>query len=178
MRAFIALDLPYEIKNFITVQLFSLKQKFRYEDIKWVETQNYHLTFRFFESIEKDIALNKFRMMKEKMNYVVPVSIQIVQHLGFFYSNDRIRVIFLILEPEEFFFEIYKVVKEFFGSDRFTPHVTVGRVRKSLTTAQENFLKEFTIEHISFFPREIALFRSELTPLGPVYHKLDSFVWK
>jgi 2'-5' RNA ligase len=51
IRAFIALDLPFEVKNYITISLFELKKYFSYESIKWVNTENLHITFAFFKKI-------------------------------------------------------------------------------------------------------------------------------
>ncbi|MCX7759052.1 MAG: RNA 2',3'-cyclic phosphodiesterase [bacterium] len=175
MRAFIALDLPYEIKNFVTVQLFSLKKMFNYDDIKWVDTQNYHLTFRFFESVDAKEICQKFGKLKEKLKTIEVKKVIILRELGFFFNRGKIRIIFLNVEPRDFFLQIYDLVEELFGPDKFSPHITVGRIKRNLTVQKEEILKSFRMEEIIFEPQEMVLFKSELTPMGPLYNKIDSF---
>jgi len=174
VRAFIALDLPYDIKNFITVQLFALKTKFDYKDIKWVETQNYHITFRFFENINENEAIDKFNVMKQKLT-VNPQKVNI-KGLNFF----SLRVIFLDLEPKEFFYNLYEQIAEVFGKQdkQFFPHITIGRVKKKLNFQKEKYLREFVFNEISFVADEICLFKSVLTSYGPIYEKLIAFKLK
>ncbi|MFN4219325.1 MAG: RNA 2',3'-cyclic phosphodiesterase [bacterium] len=174
MRAFIALDLPYEIKNFITVQIFDLKKHFDYHDIKWVSTHNYHLTFRFFENIDQDYAKNNFQKLKEEFRDFKEFKISILEELGFFYNQSRIKVIFLKVEPLDVLYEIYKKISKIFGEDRFSPHITIGRVKKVISPSSQDILKKYRIEPVSFVAKEITLFKSLLNPLGSVYHKIDS----
>lgn len=181
MRAFIALDLPYQIKNFITVQIFNLKTHFKYEDIKWVETQNYHITFKFFQDIDEKESIEKFEKFKskieEKMGKFVSqeslTKLLLSKELGFFYNSGKIRVIYLDIKPHEFFIEIHKVLEEFFGPSNFIPHLTIGRVKKKLSIKQEEILKNYRMEEIIFIPEEIALFKSTLTNYGPIYNKIS-----
>lgn len=174
MRAFIALELPYEIKNFIAVQIFDLKKYFDYHDIKWVDTENYHLTFKFFQNIDQNYAKDNFQKLKENLKNFREFKISILQELGFFHNQSRIRVIFLKVEPLESLYEIYKEISKIFGEDKFSPHITIGRVKRSISSFAENRLRSYKMEPVSFVAKEIVLFKSLLNPLGAVYHKIDS----
>ncbi len=175
MRAFIALDIPYEVKNFITVQLFDLKKHFDYDDIKWTNTENYHLTFVFFYDIDQNVAIDKFNALKQGLINFKASKVNILPNLGFFYNKERIRVVFLKVEPEDFFYKIHNVVSKFFNVDKFSPHITIGRVKKVLSREKEIVLKNYKLEPISFEARQIVLFKSLLNPLGPQYIKIDKF---
>jgi len=178
VRAFLALDLPYEIKNFITIELFSLKVNFDYDDIKWVETHNYHLTFKFFENIEREVAIDNFEKFKQRIEGIKPQKVLLSKSLGFFYNSNTIRVIFIDVEPKSFFVNIHKNIVEIFGKtkedNRFSPHITLGRVKRTLSIEKEKYLKSFTLGDISFVAKEICLFKSTLTNYGPIYEKIVS----
>lgn len=178
MRAFIAIDPPYEIKNFITVQLFNLKSKFDYQQIKWVETQNYHITFRFFQQIDEQEAISKFLNLEQLLITTPKENIKILPKLGFFFNNQKIKVIYLQLEPKKFFYNLDNTISIVFGKEKFYPHLTIGRVKKNLTNQQREYLEKFMIEEITFIAQNIVLFKSTLTPIGPIYNPIKEILLK
>lgn len=173
IRAFIALDLPFEVKNYITISLFELKKYFKYEAIRWVNTENLHITFAFFKEIDKSLLINKFQNLKFNFDNIYIVSI-----------DERIydfnyRVLYLKPDNYEFFLSVYNdILKEFKDymdiKEKFIPHLTIARIKNKLTLKEMEIIKNFKIPAIQFKVQEIALFQSVLLPTGPVYYKLKT----
>jgi 2'-5' RNA ligase len=173
IRAFIALDLPFEVKNYITISLFELKKNFKYESIKWVNTENLHITFAFFKKIDKLILLNKFENLKIDVDVVPVVSIDNKIY------NFNYRVLYLKPDNYQFFFYIYNQILQGFKDymdikEEFIPHLTIARIRNKLKTKEIDIITNFKLPDIEFKPKEISLFQSVLLPSGPVYYKLKS----
>ncbi|MEN3015542.1 MAG: RNA 2',3'-cyclic phosphodiesterase [bacterium] len=182
IRAFIALNPPYQTKNFITVQLFNLKPNFNFSDIKWTETENYHLTFLFFKSIDQAQILSYFEKLQEYLKDLESQNLSICSTLGFFKNKDAIKVIYLKVEPEEFVQEIYQRIKKVFSfhkfEEKFVPHITIGRVKRNLSLDKVQILENYRIEPVIFKAQEISLFKSTLTPLGPIYDIIKTITLK
>ncbi|MGC8733796.1 MAG: RNA 2',3'-cyclic phosphodiesterase [bacterium] len=174
IRAFIALDLPFEVKNYITISLFDLKKHFKYEDIKWVNTENLHITFAFFKQIDKSLVINKFNQLDFKNlnnNIIISINEKV--------DNFNYKVLYLKPDNYDFFLNIYnEILKEFTGymdiKEKFIPHLTIARIRNRLNPNEINILQNFRLPIIQFKPKEIALFQSILMPNGPIYYKLKS----
>jgi 2'-5' RNA ligase len=173
IRAFIALDLPFEVKNYVTISLFELKKYFKYEAIKWVNTENLHITFAFFKKIDKLILLNKFENLKIDVTDIPIISIDNKVY------NFNYRVLYLKPDNYQFFFYIYnRILQEFKDymnlKEEFIPHLTIARIRNKLKPKEIDIITNFKLPDIEFRPKEITLFQSVLLPSGPVYYKLKS----
>jgi 2'-5' RNA ligase len=173
IRAFIALDLPFEVKNYITISLFELKKYFKYEAIKWVNTENLHITFAFFKKIDKLILINKFENLKIDVTDIPIISIDNKVY------NFNYRVLYLKPDNYQFFFYIYnRILQEFKDymnlKEEFIPHLTIARIRNKLNPKEIDIITNFKLPDIEFRPKEISLFQSILLPSGPVYYKLKS----
>jgi len=171
IRAFIALDLPFEIKNYITISLFELKKFFKYESIKWVNTENLHITFAFFKKIDKLILINKFQNLKINIDNIPVISIENKIY------NFNYRVLYLKPDNQQFFFYIYNQVLQEFKDymdikEKFIPHLTIGRIKNKLKLDEIKIIQDFRLPIIQFKPKEIVLFQSILMPNGPIYYKL------
>jgi 2'-5' RNA ligase len=173
IRAFIALDLPFEVKNYVTISLFELKKYFKYEAIKWVNTENLHITFAFFKKIDKLILLNKFENLKIDVTDIPIISIDNKVY------NFNYRVLYLKPDNYQFFFYIYNRILQQFKDymnlkEEFIPHLTIARIRNKLKPKEIDIITNFKLPDIEFRPKEISLFQSILLPSGPVYYKLKS----
>ncbi len=176
IRAFIALDLPFEVKNYITISLFELKKHFKYEDIKWVNTENLHITFAFFKKIDKSLLINKFQNLKFNVDNVYIVSIE-----EKIYDFNH-RVLYLKPNNYDFFLSVYnEILREFKDymdiKENFVPHLTIARIKNKLTPKEIEIIKNFRFLSIQFKVQEISLFQSILLPTGPVYYKLKTILF-
>jgi len=180
MRLFIASPLTNEIKETLGRIIYVLKQE--RTKVKWVAPQNIHLTLKFLGEVSEDGIEN----IKAALNKVAEKHMAVkseINNLGGFPNIKRPRVIWaglsggieslrniaLSIENEmvELGFE-----KE---SRPFKSHLTLGRVKDNfkiseLAEAIENY--DLTQESIIF--DEIVLFKSTLTPKGPIYERLHT----
>jgi len=181
MRTFIAIELPEEIKGYLRRLQDDLKAT--QADVKWVAPENIHLTLKFLGEVD-DRKLDKiieiiYETAKEKNKFQIRIS-----SLGAFPKIDSPRVIWVGIDAgdketkgisEELEERIAKIgiPKE----DRpFSSHITIGRTRSSLN--REKLVRdlknraELGAEKLEFYVTKITLFKSTLTPRGPIYEVL------
>lgn len=179
MRLFIAVEIPESVREKLT----SFQGKIGNETamIKWVETENIHLTLKFLGDVDE----SRVDSIKESLKSVKLEPFECsVKGFGVFPNEDYIKVMWAGIGPEIPFRKLHeqidKVLEPFgFEKDsRFHPHVTIGRVRfvkdkKGLIDAI-NALKDVEIGH-EFKIENFKLKKSTLTPEGPVYEDVAMF---
>jgi len=182
MRAFIAIELPGEIKDFLSRAQERLKTSAA--DVKWVEPENIHLTLKFLGEID-DKKLNKIlRIIEDLANGRDAFSMRL-SSIGAFPKIDFPRVIWVGIDKgERETEEIAKGLEERIAKigipkekRPFSSHITIGRTRSTLNReklVQELFkLRDgFGRENLEFPVTKITLFKSTLTPAGPNYQVL------
>ena len=182
MRVFIAIELPQEIKDWLN----SIQEKLKtcQADVKWVQSQNIHLTLKFLGEISEE-QLAKIKIIldntaKDKKKFSIRIS-----SLGAFPKIDYPRVIWVGIDKGDG--EIQELAKDLekriekIGIPKeeraFSSHITIGRIRSNLgkdklvvgLTSLENHFKETPQELVV---EKISLFKSTLTPKGPIYEVL------
>jgi len=176
MRAFIAIEMPEEVKKvFLEAQ-----SKFDKDKAKLKITRDFHLTLKFLGEVDE----NKVEEIKKKLSEIKFDSFETsLTDIGVFPGEDYIRVIWIGLDDSKG--KIKKLQQEideklqklgFKKDERFHPHVTLARVK--FVEDKENFiknLKEIKIKKETFQITELKLIKSTLTPEGPVYEDLASF---
>jgi len=182
MRVFIAIELPQAIKD----SLNSIQEKLKTSgaDVKWVRPQNIHLTLKFLGEIsEEQLAKIKTTLdntAKDKKKFSIRIS-----SLGAFPKINSPRVIWVGIDKgDREIQELAKALEERIEKigipkeDRsFSSHITIGRIRsnqardKLVATLKslENHFKETPQELVV---QRISLFKSTLTPQGPIYEVL------
>lgn len=109
-----------------------------------------------------------------------------VSGLGYFPPRGKIRVLWAGIdtgcsELQSLYTYLGNALQEYgFHISRrsFTPHVTLGRFRTPVAASSKLQLERHLQQgafYGSFVAREIALVRSVLTPMGPVYKVLQRF---
>lgn len=186
MRAFIAIDPPQEIKNYLADIQTKLKKS--NADVKWVKPQNIHLTLKFLGEIDdtklhkiidilNGISLNHagFFMRTAHVGAFPRIQSPRVIWVGIDKGNDRITSIVHELEEK---IEKIGLPKE---EKSFSSHITIGRTKSSLNREKlSGLLNNAAHEGLAtnfpeFFVPNIILFKSVLTPQGPVYETLKEF---
>ena len=175
MRLFIAVELPETVKNAIGEYIDSLRGLIN--NVKWVAPANLHLTIKFLGEVKepdiKGISDGVSKTAAEFSPFVMGLS-----HVGFFPSRRNPRVIWLGADGGEdclidLFHDLENHLEEL-GFDReartFSPHLTIGRVKRHERTTVPEGLPEF--DPVTFDVNSIALIKSTLTPQGPLYEKL------
>ncbi|MCD6082564.1 RNA 2',3'-cyclic phosphodiesterase [Candidatus Aerophobetes bacterium] len=184
MRVFIAIELPEAVKMKIAqVQERLKKTKDR---IRWVEPSIIHLTLKFLGEIsEKD--LEKVKEAAEKaVKSFAPFSFE-VEGVGAFPSSSSPRVIWMgVGEGKDVLTRLATQIEEElvrcgFGRDkRWIPHLTMGRVRSLEEREKLASLiqRERDAEAGKVRVEKVSIFKSRLTPKGPVYTVLKHILLK
>lgn len=182
MRTFIAIELPKEIKNKLGV--FQGQLKSSGADVKWVEPQNIHLTLKFLGEVEEKKIGEINKIIKAVADTSPPFHIKI-SSIGAFPKIDSPRVIWLGIEAgDKETGEIFKGLEDGLVKIKipkenrpFSSHITLGRTRSSLN--KEKLIQQLGEietkigrENLEFLATKITLFKSTLTPKGPIYEIL------
>ena len=175
MRAFIAIDLPKELKEKIS----SIIEKLANCDLeaKWVKPENVHMTLKFLGQIEeKQIDTIKSIISEVSLGFK-KITVE-CKDFGFFPNEKRPRVFFLKTDKEDQLRKIYQELEDklshvgFEKEERFKSHLTLCRFkgRKNM----DCLIRE--LKNIDFSQKlkidEIAIFKSTLTKTGPIYEKV------
>ena len=176
-RLFIAVLLPVSITSHLENYQKELKKTGA--DVKWVESQNIHLTLKFLGKTKtEEIAritdtLNRLSAPQKR----IPVTLD---QLGFFPAKKSPRVLWAglndktkSLEKIALFLEEALAGLGFEKETRpFQPHITLARVRSSqnmlsLVEKINEFNENF--KTVDLFIDNITLFESDLSSHGPTY---------
>lgn len=183
MRTFIAIELPPEIKDFLSQIQERLKKSGA--DVKWVAPENIHLTLKFLgETNEKKIDRIS-EIMQEVARDKSAFSIRL-SSLGAFPKINSPRVIWVGVdqggsESKEIAAELEEKIAKVGipKEDRpFSSHITIGRTRSNLNLEKlvqelNNVGKDFREEIPEFRVGNLTFFKSTLTPKGPIYNPLN-----
>lgn len=180
VRAFLAIDLPKELKK----KLSELSKIEAPEKVilKWVEEENFHITLHFFGNISENLAERILKRCKEALSEFEPFTLEITE-IGFFPHRGIPRVIWIgVSDSSETLSKIHRALRRILkkleleeSKEDFHPHITLFRVKKlyeveAFKSFYEN-LKRSTqgYKGLKFLVKEITLFKSELSPSGPKY---------
>ena len=178
IRSFIAVEIPEQVRSDITRMI----NKFARQDfsVKWVKHDNLHITLLFLGDIDNEFLQNSIKTLtdialKEKSFEMS------LKKLGAFPNNHLPRVIWIGTETGKTeLITLQKAVEDSFTAigykpekRKFDPHLTIGRVRERISIADKIFATEY--ESLTFKIESLVLFKSTLTPLGPIYEKIKEF---
>lgn len=168
MRAFIAINIPEEVKEEIWKK-FSGKLSRR--GIKAVEKENLHITLLFLGEVPDSYA-NDIKSKIEPLGAFGQFKLSLGD-VGFFEP----RVLWIgFSEGEEKLKALHKKVCSLAGApeERFSAHLTIAR-NKSLTAKEFwKLAEECRKEKVSasFVVSSIDIMKSTLTKAGPIYEKI------
>ncbi|MFA5362234.1 MAG: RNA 2',3'-cyclic phosphodiesterase [Candidatus Omnitrophota bacterium] len=179
MRTFIAIELPEEVKEYLRRLQGKLKKPGA--DVKWVTPGNIHLTLKFLGEIDENTVQAVENIIEKtartKRSFIVHVS-----SLGGFPGLTSPRVIWIGIdkgdtEVKEIAQDLEKSLEEIGippENREFSSHITIGRIRSKLNRAGlaqalTDFKNAPQTENIEFPVKKITLFKSTLTPQGPIY---------
>jgi len=179
MRVFIAIELSPEIKD----SLSTIQSHLKYSgvDVKWVTTDNIHLTLKFLGDITEETCEKIISVLNGIGKSTRPFEIGI-KDIGVFPNINYPRVIWVGLgkgaaESKALAQDIADgILKLGFQKEPrpFAPHLTIGRVRSPKN--KEALKEKVSTAQIPVtrpcLASSIALFQSTLSSKGPVYTKL------
>lgn len=174
MRAFIALDVPEEIKERAEL----LEAEFRIDGLTLVKKDAMHITMQFLGEINAEQAEKTIEAMKRIDFKPFRVGLS-----GLSYFTPRlIRVIFVeVAQGEKELCNLYgrlggelAASSVAFEEENYKPHFTIARVKRvrEMQKLRGILERNSKVELGSFDVRSIVFKESTLTPNGPVYTDL------
>ena len=182
IRAFIAIELPNNVKEFLEETSSRLKKCGA--DVKWVRTSGIHLTLKFLGYVKTDIISiiqNDLQPIFEEQR---PFPL-VISSLGAFPALAKPRVIWAGLsDPDKMVTPLVSRLEDILeplGFKRekrpFTPHLTLGRVRSNRNSSEliDAVRQSSEFSGPTFMANHAVLFESILKPTGAEYLVLRSF---
>lgn len=182
-RCFISIDFESS-----TIQQIQDLQKsigdFGFQSIRWVPGNNQHLTLKFLGDTSTEI-IPSIKLELDNLSNIFPIFELKPSKLGVFPGWNSPRILWLGLEHSNELLQIAEIViKEMenlgFAPEerRFSPHLTLGRIKDKMSTVESAKLKEICSQMQIRIPtekvRKINLYRSILKPSGAEYTLLHA----
>ena len=188
IRAFIAIPLPHPLLDRLSALQRQLESQIPSRSVRWVRAESIHLTLKFLG----DTPTERLPDIKRALTAVArhaPACTFTVGELGCFPNPRRPRVVWVgVQEPTGRLAALQDAIEEVMAplgyppeGRGFTPHLTLGRVRRGarrdevsrvgevVTGTTGEPLAEVSADHC-------ALIRSVLKPTGAEYTTLEKFV--
>lgn len=187
IRSFLAFDIAEEMKKDLKALIDFLSPKAK--GVKWVDPNLMHCTIKFFGDVEETILMGELsEIIKAEVAKTTAFRLKGVG-IGAFPNWRYPRVIWAGLTGEtEPIIGLHQRLEEVFekfhiGRDQraLRLHLTLGRVKEAMkdkhdfiSCVEKLSAKDFGNLEI----KELMLYKSQLTPSGPIYTQLNSFPLK
>jgi len=180
MRLFIAIDLPEQAKESIEKVKSELKG---IKGVKPVSKENIHLTLKFLGEVDNANAKDIIKALEQVKFKPFKICIS---KIGFFPSEQRIQVIWVDAEPAEPLFELKKEIDKALPSFKddhpFKNHITFARIKYIEHDFDKkkiiDMVKNKQLDKAEFLVNKFKLYKSDLTPAGPVYGVVKEYALK
>ncbi len=179
MRTFIAINLPEEVKNYLSSLQEDISSKPNL-NIKASKAKEFHITLKFLGEVN-ETQLENIRHNLKKIE-IDAFEMKLV-NLGCFPNDNDVRVIWAGIISDAGISEIMALHKKIDDAtskiksdNKFHPHVTLFRV-KSVDDKDvlKDTLSKINIKEIAFTVDSFYLYKSTLTPGGPVYEVVEEY---
>ena len=179
VRAFLAVEIPQRVRKHVWRIVEDEKQKDL--PIKWVKLENMHITLKFLGEIDEKQQANISLAVKQIAGQHESFAVNL-KDIGCFPDPKYPRVLWVGVEKgNEALCTLAREIDEqlvrlgFKQEKRFHPHLTIARMRKPCVI---NHILEQSIATDTFKAEAIVLFKSTLTPQGPIYEPLERYPLK
>jgi 2'-5' RNA ligase len=185
LRTFIAIELPNPVCDAIQRQTTRLRQTLGDDIIRWVPTQNMHLTLKFLgDTTTAYLGFLKQLLAREAESH--PQFNLQLSGLGSFPTSHKPRLLWIGIHAPTDLAALQNSIET--GTSRlgyeqeeraFSPHLTIGRVRQNISPPElqkiHTALDTIQLGNIGIARVDsIHLFKSDLQPSGSIYTKLFS----
>lgn len=176
MRTFVALPLSENIKKKIDDWVKNNMHAFA-GGIKLVEAQNLHITLQFLGEVSSERISKIAESLRAVSGTVAPFSLN-VEGVGFFPPVGIPKVIWIGTSTCQELMQLVDSIRNSLAQigfapppEKFVSHITIGRVKRPLPEIKKLSAPSFGKV---FFDR-FCLYKSTLTPRGPIYDILEEF---
>ena len=188
IRAFIAIELPVSLHQEIIKQTARLRQQLGEDLIRWVPSENMHLTLKFLG----DVPINHLDFIKQTLSQVAENSITFdlqLSGLGSFPNSKQPRILWIGIHAPALhaFQQNVEASMNKLGYKKeerpFSPHLTLGRAKQNNSPMDSVKIRD-ALQAIQLGKigtarvNSVHLFKSDLTPAGSEYTKLFSANFK
>ncbi len=189
MRAFIAIELPGELKSMLKDLENKLKTP-KSRCAKWVDPGSIHLTLKFLGNVGSKLLDELKRDIEAEVGKSQPFMLTTAE-TGCFPNNQRPRVFWLGLNGDiDRLSDLQSRIDESAGrlgfpreNRPFAAHLTLARLRDDCSIVERNSFAEL-VKGVRLEPgfsmrvRAVSLIRSQLKPEGAIYTRLSQFEMK
>ncbi len=181
VRSFLAIDLSHEVREVLASHLRREWRRLPCR-IKWVAPENLHVTLKFLAEVPEH-GINLIRQALSARLEAAPPMDLTLSGPGAFPVAAKARVLWVGLKESRELLDLHSAIDtalEPLGFERerkpFHPHITVGRIRERFSVYKKiHPFFETQIEPLSFHVPDVVLYRSDLTPDGPIYSPICRF---
>ncbi len=181
IRLFVATGIDEEIRKKLVEFQDNLKKADA--DVGWVAPENLHITLKFIGYIDQEKIGDIIQIIQDSVTHIKPFDLD-YRGVGVFPSKKNPRVVFAqLIDAGGTLAKIHERLDNQLAAlgvshdeRRFESHLTVGRIktRRNVHRLMEKLDAyndfHFGLEYIS----QIVLMKSDLSPEGPMYTKLQS----
>ncbi len=182
IRAFFALNMSERAQG----EIFKIQKELSEikSDIKWEPKEKFHITLKFLGDVDEQILKNLTDELKYELKDFGKFDL-LYKGLGCFPNMRLPRVIWIGAEDnEKKLFALNKSIEEKAKSynferesNKFHPHITLGRVKGSKGVNDViKILKELNHEAINDTASEVYVMKSILQKTGSVYEIIDRII--
>lgn len=178
VRTFLAIDLPTKLLD--RIGRYQSEWSSLGSGVRWVKHSRLHVTLKFLGDIPEPDVDQVIEACQEACSRSYSFNLSI-RGTGVFPNERRPRVLWIGLhEDTDHLSALHKRLEGSLDSRGypresrpFSPHLTVGRVKGSRvpSSALETFLREEIMSE-PFPVEELIVYKSKLTPRGPLYSDL------
>ena len=175
IRTFLALKLPQTVMNKLSAHAELISGYDKLQQIRWLPKENYHLTLSFLGNVEYVLISSLQLKLEQNLSYKQAVPFRFSEITPFPFSGTP-KIAAAMLEYSDELMQLQhntaKCVRAFGISlerRRFTPHVTLGRLKSRSRESLAFQPQQIFLEGVS---EKVVIFQSELTPKGAFYTSL------
>jgi RNA 2',3'-cyclic 3'-phosphodiesterase len=184
LRAFIAVELPLEIRKTVCAATSKLQNEIG-PLIRWVPIENMHLTLKFLGDVSPSNVELLSQMLRAEMELFNCFDLHL-NGLGSFPNLKRPRVIYVGMQAPAALEALQRGIESAssrlgYGAEErgFSPHLTIGRVKQNVTATEQQAIRHALaatkIDSLGTARvNSVELFKSDLKPTGSVYTRLYS----
>lgn len=175
MRVFIGIKPDGEVRE--TIQKAMKPFRKMSSPIKWVKPENIHLTLKFVGEIDPDQNARLLKGLMETRFQLPPITLNITG-FGKFGPGRNLDIFWAGIEPNPDLKRLFERMENTLSDNGFSretrpfkPHITLGRNKKRIElTSILNLLEKYRDTPVAdFSTRSFQIFKSTLTPEGPIY---------
>lgn len=184
LRAFIAVEIPLEVRQAVTNATSDLQKRIG-SLVRWVSMENMHLTLKFLGDISPSNVDIMTQMIRAETDLFNCFDLRF-GGLGSFPNLKRPRVIYIGIQAPAALETLQRGIDSasrrlgYESEERgFSPHLTIGRVKQNVTSTEQQTirraLEETKIDALGTARVDsVHLYKSDLKPSGSVYTRLYS----